>query len=611
MERLGWMFVLAVLVFSGCDGSEDVAEDSASAEENWVADAVFYQIFPERFHNGDQSNDPTRESLEFPEIVPDSWAPTSWTADWYSRAPWEIEMGDDFYEDGVFHRRLGGDLQGVKDKIAYLKDLGITAIYFNPVFYARSLHKYDGNSFHHIDPYFGPDPAGDFALMATETADPASWKWTEADKLFLDVVKTAHDNNIKVVIDGVFNHTGRNFFAFMDIVDNQEASTYKDWYIVEAFDDPSTADNEFKYEGWWGYDTLPLFADTPDGTDLHPGPKQYVMDITRRWMDPDGDGSPIDGVDGWRLDVAPDVPIRFWKDWNTYVRELNPKAYTVGEYWDNAATSLVAGGFSATMNYHGFAQPVKGFMIDEKIEAPEFVQLLDERRDEYSPSMQLALQNLMDSHDTDRLASMIVNPKSTYRDAGVFDYDRDVSPRGGGEYDLRAPTDLERRRQQLIALFQMTYVGPPMIYYGTEAGMWGADDPDDRQPMVWPDLEYEPQKLNADGSSRPEDIVEFDEELFSYYQSLINIRKNSRALRRGSFAPYLNSDFPKAFAFTRIADGEAIVVGINIGDSAAKIGLPGVAVSAETLFVGDSSQFAEVDGQIELIIPPQSGVVIE
>src|SRR5690606_33264835 len=125
---------------------------------DWAADAVFYQLFPERFRNGDPSNDPTRASLEFPvERVPGSWAVTPWTSDWYARAGWETARGEDFYEDGVFDRRYGGDLQGVIDQLDYLDSLGVNALYFNPVFYARSLHKYDGNSFHHIDPYFGPD----------------------------------------------------------------------------------------------------------------------------------------------------------------------------------------------------------------------------------------------------------------------------------------------------------------------------------------------------------------------------------------------------------------------------------------------------------------------
>ena len=161
----------------------------------------------------------------------------------------------------MFDRRYGGDLQGVLDKLDYLSSLGINTIYFNPVFYARSLHKYDGSSFHHVDPYFGPDPVGDLKLMAQETSDPATWQWTAADKLFLDLLRQAHAREIRIIIDGVFNHTGRDFFAFADLRQRQADSPYRDWYIVQSFDDPATPQNEFRYKGWWGIDTLPEFAD--------------------------------------------------------------------------------------------------------------------------------------------------------------------------------------------------------------------------------------------------------------------------------------------------------------------------------------------------------------
>ncbi|MFM7741114.1 MAG: alpha-amylase family glycosyl hydrolase, partial [Planctomycetota bacterium] len=182
------LLVLALLLLPGsvfaqngtfsADTVLQIAPSKKSNVPDWVADAVFYQLFPERFRNGDPKNDPDRNSLEDPQWVPDNWKLTPWTADWYSRADWEQKSGPSFYENGVFNRRCGGDLQGVLDQLDYLKKLGVNCIYFNPVFYARSLHKYDGNSFHHIDPHFGPDPAGDFALMAKETPDPKSWQWT-------------------------------------------------------------------------------------------------------------------------------------------------------------------------------------------------------------------------------------------------------------------------------------------------------------------------------------------------------------------------------------------------------------------------------------------------
>lgn len=535
---------------------------------DWAADAIFYQIFPERFANGDPSNDPMRESLEFPDIVPDNWRVTPWTQQWYGRDDWERRMGDDFYENGVFHRRYGGDLQGVLDRLDYLQDLGINAIYFNPVFYARSLHKYDGNSFHHADPYFGPDPQGDFALMKTETADPATWKWTAADRLFLRLVDEAHQRGIRVIIDGVFNHTGRDFFAFQDIVKNGPDSPYLDWYVVHQFDDPSTEENEFKYQCWWGVDTLPEFRDNADGTDLQSGPRQYIFNSTRRWMDPDGDGDPSDGIDGWRLDVANEIPNQFWRDWNRMVRDLNPDAYTVAEFWEDAGDYLADCGFSATMNYHGFAYPVKGFLVDGRMPAGDFARDVKARLASHPPRIGRSLQNLIDSHDTDRVASMIVNAEKgwPYIRPERFDYDvgERVSPRWFRQYDVSRPAPRHRRIQRLVALFQMTFVGAPMIYYGTEAGMDGADDPDDRMPMVWPELKYEPRSLGPFGEV-PTQPIEFEQDLFAFYRAAIHFRRQHPVLSRGAFRVVASDDEGQWLVFAREDEGQTLLVVLNRG----------------------------------------------
>jgi glycosidase len=558
-----------VLIAAACNPAPDEVTEGFEplvAVPDWAADAIFYQIFPERFANGDTSNDPTWESLEYRESVPRSWQISPWTGDWYARSDWEQESGPDFYEDGVFHRRYGGDLQGVIDHLPYLESLGINTIYFNPVFYARSLHKYDGNTFHHIDPYFGPDPEGDLALLAEEDALSDEWVWTSADRLFLELLGQAHANGIRVIIDGVWNHTGRDFFAFQDLVENQADSRYRDWYIVESFDDPETDENEFVYKGWWGVETLPEFADTADGTDLHADPKAYVFRATARWMDPNGDGDPSDGINGWRLDVTEEVPRQFWIDWNTHVRALNPNAYTVSEIWNEASEHVRHGGFSATMNYHAFAVPIKGFLIDNQMSADEFERMLTERASLYSDRVQYALQNLVESHDTDRLASMIVNARDTYTDRTWFDYDRGgVSPRGGGDYDIRKPNESERAIQRLVALFQMTYAGPPMIYYGTEAGMWGADDPDDRMPMTWPEMEFDDQRADPRDEPRTPDPVGFNERLFGFYQAAIHLRNQSTALRRGSIR-FLDTEPENTVAFLREDNSEAMLVVVNRSD---------------------------------------------
>lgn len=590
--RLGLLLLplLGLLLLAGCGPSKKTITTSPPAPEHsqeaplslhvpeWSREAVFYQIFPERFRNGDPTNDPTRTSLEWPieGRVPENWSVTRWTSNWYERAPWEKAMGDDFYA-GVFDRRYGGDLQGVIDKLDYLDSLGINAIYFNPVFYARSLHKYDGNTYHHIDPHFGPDPDGDFALMAQETSDPSSWHVTAADSLFFTLIRQAHGRDIRIIIDGVFNHTGRDFFAFANLRERQEESPYRDWYIVRSFDDPATPDtNEFAYKGWWGVMTLPEFANNAAGTNLHAGPKAYIFDATRRWMDPNGDGDPSDGIDGWRLDVTQEVPIGFWQDWNAHVRRINSDVYTVTEIWEDAAQFLREGGFSATMNYYGFSFPAKGYLIDNALSPTTFARLLNERREEYPKPIQYALQNLLDSHDTPRLASMIVNRGPPYQQADRFDYDwgDTVSPRHTDNYDVSAPTDREYHIQRLTGLFQMTYVGAPMLYYGTEAGMWGADDPDDRKPMVWSDLQYESETDDPLGRPREADRVSFRHDLFDFYRNVIHLRNEHQALQTGGFDVLATLNERNVLAYSRTSSEEAFVIVINRSDEAHSLRVP-------------------------------------
>ena len=565
---------------------------AAARVPDWVADAVVYQIFPERFCNGDPGNDPTRDSLEAPDRVPANWSVTPWTAEWYARADWERQLGSDFYENGVFDRRYGGDLQGVIDRLDYLQDLGINLIYFNPVFYARSLHKYDGSSYHHVDPYFGPDPVGDLKKISRETADPSSWNWTAADRLFLELIEQAHRRGIRIIIDGVFNHTGRDFFAFRDIIRRGPQSPYRDWYVIQHYDDPQTPENEFKYQCWWGVDTLPEFANNPRGTDLQRGPREYIFHATERWMDPDGDGDPSDGIDGWRLDVANEVPNGFWRDWNRRVRELNPQAYTVAEFWEAAGDYLADCGFSSTMNYHGFAYPVKGFLIDGRMKASDFARSLEQRLRSHPRAVQYGLLNLVDSHDTDRLASMIVNAdhRWPYLNPGRFDYDvgERVSPRWFPDYDVRLPRASHRRLQRLVALFQLTYVGAPMIYYGTEVGMDGGDDPDDRMPMWWPELSYAPRTRGPRGPLEAQPI-EVDSDLHAYYRALIHFRREHAALNRGTLQIVETDDAGQSIVFQRTEDQQVLIVGLNRSSETQR-----VRIACEALAASDASRLDSV-----------------
>jgi cyclomaltodextrinase len=522
----------------------------------WAKDAIWYQIFPERFRNGDRSNDPTPADLEM--AGGRGWKVSSWTSDWYKLQPWEEEFSRKFYGN-VFERRYGGDIQGVIDKLDYLSDLGITAIYFNPVFDAISLHKYDASTYHHIDHTFGPNPRGDRELIKDETDDPATWKWTSADSLFLRLVKEAHRRGIKVIIDGVFNHSGTRFWAFQDIMKNQQHSRYATWYDVRKWDDPSTPQNEFTYKGWWDVKELPEFWEGDSGF-VKPV-WNYFFNITKRWMDPNGDGDPSDGIDGWRLDVGNEVSHHFWKEWRKHVKSINPDAYIVGEIWDDASKWLSGDEFDAVMNYP-FARALVRFFIDNdgrRLKPSEFDRELAAIRKDYPGDISYVLQNLIDSHDTDRLGSMIMNPNRKYDDQNGL--------RNNPNYNISKPTAAALRIQKLILLFQMSYVGAPMIYYGDEAGMWGADDPDDRKPMIWEDLTYENERSHPmPGKTRSDDTVRFDKDLFNYYKMLVQIRKDLPALRRGDFTTLLVDDVGSVYAFKRSSgDSEALVL-INNGD---------------------------------------------
>jgi cyclomaltodextrinase len=522
----------------------------------WAKDAIWYQIFPERFRNGDPRNDPTPANLE---LTPDrGWKVSPWTSDWYRLQPWEVKHSRNFY-DNVFERRYGGDLQGVIDELGYLSNLGITAIYFNPVFEAISLHKYDASTYHHIDHTFGPNPKGDLDLIKTETDDPATWHWTSADSLFLKLIREAHRRGIKVIIDGVFNHCGTRFWAFQDVIKNQQRSRYASWFDVTRWDDPSTTQNEFSYKGWWGVKELPEFWEG-DSSFVKPV-WNYFFNITKRWMDPNGDGDPSDGIDGWRLDVANEVSDVFWRAWRKQVKSINPNAYIVGEIWDDASKWLKGDEFDAVMDYP-FARAVVRFFIDtdaRRYRPSDFDRELANIRKDYPGEIRYVLQNLIDSHDTDRLASMIMNPNRKYDDQDGL--------RNNPDYNISKPTPSAVQIQKLVLLFQLCYVGAPMIYYGDEAGMWGADDPDDRKPMVWPDLTYENERSDPiPGKTRTDDEVKFDRGLTDYYKMLVRIRNENVALRRGDFQSLLVDDANEVYAFKRTSKENEVIVALNNSD---------------------------------------------
>lgn len=583
------VFIIAILPLLACTETKTQTEEFIAPD--WAKGVVWYQIFPERFRDGDLDNQPGRERANGPE----DWEITKWTQQWYKQDEWEKNLGDDFY-NGVFERRYGGDLQGIIDKLDYLKELGVGGIYLNPIFDAQSLHKYDASYYHHIDRNFGPNPDGDLKLMESENPnDPSTWEWTEADKLFLKLIEEVHKRDMKIIIDGVFNHTGRDFWAFKDIIEHQKESKYKDWYSILEFDDPQTEEDEFDYEGWWGYKGLPEFKQ--ENGNLVNQVKQHIFEITRRWMDPYGNGDTSLGVDGWRLDVAEEVGDPFWIEWHKLVREINPEAITIAEIWtDNAKNYIRSDMFTGVMNYR-FAYAAKDYFIDQRIDKKEFESRLNDVWDDYPEKSWDILQNLMDSHDTPRIASMIVNPG--------LEYDRDGSPKDG--FDPRKPNAKEREIQKLVSIFQYTWKGAPMLYYGTEAGMWGADDPDDRKPMVWDDMVYEAETIHPLGEKRAKDENNFDLELHKFYSKLAATRNQNPSLQTGEveFIEVKNEDL---VVFKRtLPDENDIYIGLNRTDTSLVFKIKACEIEDLLENTPIKSQECEIDIKLE----PISGKILK
>ena len=567
----------------------------------WAQDAVWYVVQPDRFRNADTRNDPKLPDLRgaAPYDVPRDWHVSPWTADWYKLQPWEKATGRGFYEIAPM-RRFGGDLQGLLERLDYIQSLGVNAIRLKPVFEAPSASRQDAAALHHVDNNLGPDPDGDRLIWATENpADPSTWKWTAADRLFLRLVQECHRRQMKLVLDGVFDHVGQTFWAFRDLRARGRASRFADWFVTRSFDDPTTPGDELEYAMAEGVRDWPELR--RDGDALAAGPRDHLRAIAKRWTDPNGDGDGSDGIDGWNVVAADRLPRGFLRELRRSLLAVNPEGLVIGDVRVSPAPPFKSDELDAATN-EGWARAARGFFADRQkaIPASELDTRLAASRAELTPEASLAGLLAIDAGREARIASRIVNPD---RDESV-----PASPKDDPRYEVRAPRAEEGRRLRLLAAFQFAYLGAPVVTFGDEAGAWGAADPDHDKPMLWKDLVYEAEATDPLGRPRKADVVRFDEELFKAYQSLGKVRASQPALRRGTLETVLADDARRVFAFARVTDAERVVAVFNASDKEATIEVPAPAAAVVDLLSG--RRLKAKDLKVRVTLPAQSAAYL-
>lgn len=584
MTKLSIALILLVTIV-GCERSTHKDSIADELVPEWSRNIVWYQIFPERFRNGDTANDPRPKDMRmtYPEKIPLDWTVSDWTADWYQEDSWMEELNGVDFSSKLQLRRYGGDLQGVLDKLDYLEDLGITGVYFNPLNDAPSLHKYDPRHWRHIDRNFGSDPDGDALLIAGEIPDdPDTWLWTAADSMFLQVITELHKRDIRVIMDFSWNHTGYDFWAVNDIREKGKESRFQEWYEVQQFDDITTLEDETEIAGWWGFKYLPLIKENvlnEDSQMPHEGNvasetfKQHIFNVSQRWLDPNGDENFQDGVDGFRMDVASEMTMGWWRDYRQFVKSVNPEALLVGEVWWfdwpdlRGPEKMVQGDqFDALMNYRWFALSSGLFkQANPQIKPSEFVQWYDSLVEDIAIENQQVMMNIVATHDTPRLSTSMFNPNR-------FDQGSKVSE--NPDYKIHRPDNETWDLLKTYLLHQYSFVGSPHIWNGDEFGMWGANDPDCRKPLWWDDIEFELEIKHPTMKRKvTPDTVRQNKELLAYYKQLIRLRTNNPVLSLGSLEYVLTDDERMLFGYSRKLGGKEAFAVFNLSNEDQEIAL--------------------------------------
>ena len=512
----------------------------------WAKGAVMYQIFVDRFCNGDPSNDV--EDGEYVYIG----EPVCKVKDW-----------NEFPEAMDIRRFHGGDLQGVLDKLDYLEELGVEVIYFNPLFVSPSNHKYDIQDYDYIDPHYGViiEDGGE-VLPEGEKDNTRATKYQKrtgdirnleaSNRLFAKLVEEMHTRGMRVILDGVFNHCG-SFNKWMDrerIYEPQPEyekgayvsaqSPYRDFF--HFFDEREEAWPYNKnYDGWWGHDTLPKlnYEDSPTL-------EEYILNIGKKWV------SPPYNADGWRLDVAADLGYSneynhiFWENFRKAVKSANPQALILAEHYGDPGEWLQGDEWDSVMNYDAFMEPLTWFLTgmekhsDERRtdlwgNADNFVNTMNHfMASMLTPSLQVAM-NELSNHDHSRFLT-----RTNHIVGRVAQLGSKAAEEGINLAVMR----------EAVAV-QMTWVGAPTVYYGDEAGVCGFTDPDSRRTYPW--------------GRENRELVEFHKEM-------IRIHKREKPLRTGSLK--MLSWSSNVLAYARFQEGEQIIVVLNNSKELKEVTIP-------------------------------------
>lgn len=560
---------------------------------DWAKGAVMYQIFVDRFYNGDKTNDVVDNEYYY--IRTGSKHMENW-----NQVPSNFSVAE-FY---------GGDLEGVRQKLDYLQDLGIEVIYFNPLFVSPSNHKYDAQDYEYIDPHYGkivndggealPEGVSDNRQATKYIKRVTDLENLEAsNKFFAELVSEIHARGMRVIIDGVFNHCG----SFHKWLDREEIYSGKEGFEPGAYvDRESPYHNYFgfqdanawpyntTYEGWWGHDTLPKI-----NYDASPEAYEHIMSIAKKWV-----SAPYN-VDGWRLDVAADLGHsaefnhKFWKDFRKNVKEANPNAIVLAEHYGDARSWLGGDEWDTLMNYDAFMEPVTWFLTG-----------MEKHSDSSKPELQgdnNAFNNAMDYFMTQYLTPSLycsMNQLSNHDHSRFLTRTNRCVGRIDSKGAAAASEGVNKGIFKEAVVMQMTWPGAPTLYYGDEAGVCGFTDPDNRRTYPW-------------GHE--------DTELIDFHKKIIAIHKKYEMFRTGS-VKHLNSSH-NYLAYCRFNSNEQAVIIINNNGQTMEVKqsvwaaevpmeceMTRVMMTTSESFSDTPIRYPVCKGKIEIVMPPYSAAVL-